>query len=208
MKTPSFESMLELAARIATIPDDRPSWLKSLCQIDNANWLYYRFFYELTKTWAPFKLVEVGTYHGGGAGHFAHLNRQGLVVTIDFDPTSALHVRACPLDNVVTITSSSLDAAVLAETYGPFDGCFIDAEHDLASMYQEYALYRKLVRDGGLMFFDDVNLNPGMQKAWSLVRDPKTTLPGLHFSGFGVARKNDNVVIPEWLHLDAATRSS
>jgi hypothetical protein len=67
------------------------------------------------------------------------------------------------------------------------DLLFIDGLHEFDQAHQEYVLYRNHVRQGGLIFFDDLHINSGMDKLWELVPEPKLELPQLHYTGFGVA---------------------
>ncbi|MFA4971567.1 MAG: class I SAM-dependent methyltransferase [bacterium] len=171
----------------------------------NEGWLYYRFFHEFIQRHGPARVVDIGTHMAGSAVHLACGNPQGHVYTMDPDPNSKNCVALLPVKNITAFTGTSMALADQIRRFGPFDIAVIDGEHHINHMYPEYVCYRSMVKDGGLIFFDDVNYDqfPSMRIAWDLIPDPKALLPTLHFSGFGVCKVDHSI---HALELRAALR--
>lgn len=187
----------ELAEKIATIPDTRPDWMRSTC-MGEEGWLYYRFFHEFIQKHGPAKVVDIGTHAAGSAAHLAYMNPQGHVYTMDPNPNSVNCAASLPVQNITAFTGTSIEMADTIRKYAPFDICCIDGEHHIDHMYPEYVCYRSMMKEGGLMFFDDVDYYqfPTMRTAWDLIPDEKLLLPTLHFSGFGVCKVSHAVYAP------------
>ncbi len=66
------------------------------------------------------------------------------------------------------------------------DICFVDAEHEYEAVTKELNLWYPKIKSGGMMFFDDINLNDGMRRFWNEIQYDKVILPNLHWSGFGL----------------------
>lgn len=191
-------------------PDSRPGWLRDMAGEDNRAACYYPFFYQLCKTRGPLKVLEIGTYRGVSIAHFAEGSRAGghdvVAVTVDIDADSARIVNENLVEgqklNIVPITISSMFGVPLVEPYAPFDVLFIDSLHNFNQAYGEYFLYRPLVKDGGIILFDDISLDATstkeMQVLWEFVPDAKVRLDMLHYSGFGGAVKTPGVEVQEW----------
>lgn len=186
-----------LADRMPLIHDDRPAWLSSLPYArDEQHGCYYRFFHELAKVASPLRVLEIGTHLGGSSAHLAFANRGGHVTTIDIDPKSAALVEGFGLENLSAMTIDSSRATEALSGRAPFDVLFIDAEHEFEPCRREYVQYRKLVRDGGIVFFDDIHMHDGMDRAWAAVADPKIDLPRiLHYTGFGACKVDASLVV-------------
>jgi predicted O-methyltransferase YrrM len=201
---------LETALVAGQIQDDRPEWLKNMASASDPTALYYRFFHELVKRFHPLRVLEIGTYVGTSAAHFGFANTDGgSVLTIDVNPDAKLQlertiegkglyaVKAMTYDSMQWIkTHQALDRGVAI-----YDVLFIDGLHNFNQTYGEYAAYRQLVKDGGLIFFDDLELDMAtrdMQALWEFIPDPKIKLDGLHYTGFGVCEKNPNVLVQPW----------
>lgn len=198
-----LDQIRALADGILGIPDDRPRWMIDLSSANDEGQTqfarYYRFFYEFVKSCKPENVLEIGTYHGTSAAHLAYADPSCKVVTMDIEPSSIAMIEKIAMDhnlnNVTTITGDSFRIFSNAERFGPYDVLFIDAVHDFVHCYGEYLLYRPLVREGGIIFFDDIHLGSEMDAAWDLIADPKIELPTLHYTGFG-ACKVDSTVTP------------
>lgn len=198
----TLEEARELAKRLDISPDERCEMLQAQCP---RTWkvrygLYYDFFYALSKLLGNARLVEIGTYNGVSAGHFAAGSGACSVVTIDITPVCARIIEQLPFPNITAITGDSLEVADQVAALGPYDVAFIDGTHDKEPIYREYCRYRQMLKPGGLMFFDDIDHweYPGAREAWLLVRDPKVELPELHFSGFGVCAVDPAIEVPSW----------
>lgn len=62
--------------------DERYNWQKDN---NGAEWPYYRFFYHLARKLQPGLIVELGTYQGTAAAHFAAamVRTPGVIITVD-----------------------------------------------------------------------------------------------------------------------------
>lgn len=191
----NLDHIIKLAESIPGMPDLRILWLQNMPSASDNTALYYRFFHDLILEYEPLKIVELGTYLGSSAAHLAYSNR-GPVVTIDLDPSATEKAKALNLSNLRTITSDSLKALEGVRDVGSFDICFIDTQHYFRQAYAEYVAYRDLVRDGGLIFFDDIELGDEMSVLWDMIPEPKKSLKVLHYTGFGVVQKDVRVRVP------------
>lgn len=201
MTLPSLDAVSGLAAEVARTPDDRPGGLTVLRDATHPTTLYYRFLYELCRRHTPLAVLEIGTYCGVSAAHMAWGNPQGSVVTVDIQSDAKVQVDRIGLPNVFAITHDSSRARPLLDGR-MFDLIYIDGWHDFNQTYGEYVLFRDLLRDGGLMIFDDVGLpmaGDEMNVFWEFVVDPKVRLDYLHpNTGFGVMQKDPAVTPPPW----------
>lgn len=189
MKTP--DDFLKFAKSVKNRPDLRPSWLKRAVDEPDSTAHYYRFLYELFKELRPGAVLECGTRHGHSAVHMASGYAAANVVTIDMDPKSKEKVAAFPTPNVVALTGNTLALFDEVKSRMPaIDVLFLDSDHTYEVAFGEYRLYRPLVRDGGLILMDDVRINPGLERAWAQIVDPKVEAPFLHWMSFGIAVKD------------------
>lgn len=203
IKTPSRTDLLasvrEKYQSYLGLPDTRPEWLREL-DTDPTS-VYYRFFYELTRSLRPAVTFEIGTCEGKSAAHFAAGNPAGLVITLDIRPSAKKFAEELSLPNLVPILCHSLEAPRSLRYLPMIDILFIDGDHRFEQSYREYCLYRPFVREGGLIFFDDIEINDEMRRLWAAIPDPKESLPKLHYTGFGVAAMASNVEVPSWERL-------
>lgn len=185
---------------IVTTKDKRPERLKAMPATSDD--LYYRLLYAIGEHAAPLRIVEIGTYVGASAAHFAIGNQGGEVVTIDINPDAKRQADRLGIPNLLAIHADS--AAVLpalraaVAEHGLFDVCYVDGLHNFNQAYGEYTLYRPLVKDGGLFLFDDVALDIEMETFWEYVVDPKMRFDVLHRTGFGACVKDPAVQVPSW----------
>jgi predicted O-methyltransferase YrrM len=195
-----LEQVVELA-NDTRYRDGRPSWLWGLPEAADEGSLYYRFFFHLVERFGPLDCIEIGTYLASATAHLAYRNA-GRVVSLDIDPQRTADAGALCAKLDLTFSLLTGDSLDLVKTIdGTFDLCFLDGEHELRQTYAEYLAYRDLVRDGGLVFFDDITLNSSMRVLWDCIPDPKARLDFLHVynnAGFGVCQK-DPAVVPRSL---------
>lgn len=208
MKT--LEDLSRLSADVASKYhssfDNRPEWLRKMKGGMDPAEKYYLFLYYLTLDQDLSRCLEIGTSEGTSTMHMAHslnfsLDGQkkpstGRITTVDVDQSCKLKVdemaTAHGLENVKAITADSSQLAIDDQ----FDLLFIDGNHTLESAYGDYLRFRPLVRDGGVIVFDDTRFNAGMTVAWNHIVDPKMELPQMHYMGFGVAIKNIGAPAP------------
>ena len=186
-----LEDLGELAGNMQQGRDARPDWLQAL-DVDPTS-VYYRFLYHCSAMLKPSVSFEIGTCEGKSAAHLAAGCPSGTVITIDIRRSSKAATDQLLVPNLISIVGDSLQVPSVLKWMPQLDLLFIDGVHELSQAYREYLMYRPYVKEGGLIFFDDIHINPGMDQLWELVRDPKQELPTLHYTGFGVAAKDPSV---------------
>ena len=141
-------------------------------------------------------ILEIGTLYGTSAAYLAS-NPANHVVTVDLDVKVKDRVAKLGFPNIKVFIGNSLLIADQVAREGPFDFAFIDGNHIFEAVYGDYVLYRKSMKPGGFMFFDDIHHPvgwPEMDVFWSRVtKEPKTELPALHDKGFGVVKVDPSV---------------
>lgn len=188
MKTMSLDQMADLARQIPKMPDPRPGWLKAACDEPMNVASYYLFLYELARRVDPKIVIETGTRRGHSAAQFAAGAPAATVITIDILESSKADVARFPVTNVVALTGDSTKIFDQVKGMAPVcDILLLDSDHTYEVIRAEYLAYRELVRDGGIILIDDININPGLRKAWDEVSDPKIEATHLHYMGFGLA---------------------
>jgi predicted O-methyltransferase YrrM len=205
---PTIGNCLAIAQLLPKISDDRPEWLKTLANGSlnpGDDGLYYQFFHELVQEFYPLAVLEIGTNLGASAAHLAFANDGGFVRTIDINPDAKVQLDRALEGKLVPAMAETADSMVWAsehrDLHNYFDLLFIDGLHNFNQTYGEYVAYRQFVRPGGLIFFDDLELDMAtceMQVFWDLVPEEKQKLDMLHYTGFGVCRKDPNVFVPPW----------
>ena len=141
----------------------------------------------MAKELQPEYVVELGTCTGGSTSHLA-AGTSGNVLSIDIEIRPDAKERLFAFDNVELMQGDTRDPALVAEVakLGPIDLLFIDTDHTAEQVTIELALFGPLVRPGGLVFFDDIRINPGMSTWWDALDEDKLELPEMHWTGFGV----------------------
>ncbi len=154
--------------------------------LDSSN-PYYSLLYSVAKELQPKLVVELGTCTGGSTSHLA-AGTSGQVLSIDIEIRADARERLLVFDNIEFIQGDTRSPELVAEVakYGPIDLLFIDTDHTAEQVTAELALFGPLVRPGGLIFFDDIRMNPGMSAWWDNLGEDKLELPEMHWTGFGV----------------------
>lgn len=218
--------LFEMAVQIAKhgmYTDIRPQVLKDLRDAMHPTCPYYNFIHEFVSRLAPLDVIEIGTYVGTSAAHFAWGNThyvgregtvqvQGDVVTVDINPDAKRCVTETSIaigrSNIHAITGDSLSEGVLGFlSNGKFDVLYIDGIHNFSQAYREYFHYREFVREGGLILIDDVGLEMDgdeMNVLWDFIPEPKQRLDHLHTTGFGIVEKTTMTVPHPTLAMIAA----
>ena len=207
-------STLDIATSIAhslnEIEDTRPQWVKDLPHADDPSAMYYRALFEWARHFQPSRILEIGTDRGWSAAHFAAGAPGCTVITLDIRPESSDFILAFPIRNIIPITMSSATAVQHVMSFQPFDILYVDGNHTFNQAYGEYSSYRPLVRNGGLIMFDDLALDmrgDEMGVFWDHVLDRKARLDHLHHTGFGICEVDSSIVIPPWRNvIEEATR--
>ena len=154
--------------------------------LDGSN-QYYNLLYSVAKELQPNLVVELGTCTGGSTSHLAAATA-GKVLSIDNEIRPDAKERLLAFDNIELMQGDTRSSELVNEVAkrGPIDLLFIDTLHTAKQVAAELALFGPLVRPGGLIFFDDIRINPGMSVWWDRLDEDKLELPEMHWTGFGV----------------------
>lgn len=154
---------------------------------------YYGFLYHLAKEMGPANILEIGTDKGDSACHMAAARADNYVVTIDVAVSQVILDRVAPFPNLLFIQDNANRVPDLPNDLRrirpEYDIFFEDGEHSGGQVSGEWANYVPLVRSGGLIIMDDINLPTGIREFWDNIVWPKIELPHLHNTGFGVVIK-------------------
>jgi hypothetical protein len=120
----------------------------------------------------PKRIIEIGAHQGGTAMHFCAVAHE-LVISIDLPdgegggiPLHACYGRNAMIANafphyrgVLGDSHSLTTQLVVDEILGDdlVDGLFIDGDHTLEGVTQDYEMYRCFVKPGGWIAFHDIN---------------------------------------------------
>jgi predicted O-methyltransferase YrrM len=119
---------------------------------------------DIYKDWAPSRVLEVGTYHGGTLYHWLQNATEGAtVVSVDrySEGVDNRHLYPEWRPESVTlhaVSGDSHDPAIVSHvaTYGPYDWVFIDAGHYYDEVRQDWELYGPMCAPGGVVCFHDI----------------------------------------------------
>ncbi len=148
---------------------------------------YYNLLYSVAKELQPKLVIELGTCTGGSTSHLA-AGTSGKVLSIDIEIRPDARELLLAFDNVELMQGDTRDPELVAEVAkrGPIDLLFIDTLHTAEQVTAELVLFSPSVRQRGLIFFDDIRINPGMSSWWDSLDEDKLELPEMHWTGFGV----------------------
>jgi predicted O-methyltransferase YrrM len=196
-----LDEAVRVARSLDEIPDTRPRWLLDLPHANDPAARYFRALYEIARALGPKAVLEIGTDRGWSAAAMAAGSEECRLVTLDINPESADFVARLPTRNITALTLNSGVAFEHVLRFAPFDWLFVDGNHTFNQAFGEYALYRPLVRDGGLILFDDVGLQMAgdeMGVLWEIIIDRKERLDHLHHTGFGICEVQKALTLPPW----------
>lgn len=179
--------MLEFIEQIS-LKCDVPTGDKFLDDLYDSSGPYYRFLYHLTSYIKPRLAIELGTMKGISLAYIARGTTSGKVVSVDHQITSEASNICSSLPNATLLCSKSEDAIEYipeCKTQG-IDFLYVDTDHTYDQANLEYKIYKPLMNPGGIIVYDDISLNDGMKKFWESIKEPKVSLPVLHWTGFGV----------------------
>jgi predicted O-methyltransferase YrrM len=170
-------------------------------------------FASMVRRLKPRRLVEIGTAQGGVFWLLCQLSGDDAVlVSVDLPATERfsgglkLNVDLLgmkkPGQTVHAVAGNSHDPAIFNQVKALFDGAlldvlFIDGDHSYEGVRQDYEMYRRLVRPGGIIAFHDIIRtafeNCEVDKFWTELTQKRssnmTEIIGRqpsHFGGIGV----------------------
>lgn len=153
---------------------------------------FYHFLYHVTNFYRPKSVLEIGTDKGDSACHLAAGCAESQIVTVDQATSPTIFDRIKPWPNVTFLHFNVNDVVgcpAALQGWAPFDIFYEDGEHSGGQVSGEWAHYVPLVRPGGLIIMDDINLPTGIRAFWDAIGWPKAEFPWLHDTGYGVVLK-------------------
>lgn len=150
---------------------------------------YYRLFYLIAKELQPSFVVELGSWQGTAAAHFAIGHPESKVVTIDIHREDKAAQQRCyeaanHIPNFTYINGWSWDVVDQVKAFNqPIDILYIDAWHDAKYTTQEWDLYSPLLSDTALVIGDDITAAynfEGMREWWDALPGDSILDPRLH----------------------------
>ena len=135
-----------------------------------------RELFEVIRARQPSRMIEVGSFRGGTALVFAGaLTGQREMLLVDLPHRRALQFLQKSIDQIrqegVRVKffngdSASLGANDSATKFSPVDVLYIDGCHETPHVIHDYLMYRRFVKDEGLIGFHDVSHTSKVRRAW------------------------------------------
>jgi len=188
----------------------------------STDYQYLIYLREIAKQLGAKLIIEVGSYIGLSAKHFAQgiadHKGGGLIVCVDscisveektFKNLNRYHPKGTTgiknaLKKSIEIKTVAKDSAIALDSVKKIIGrkkadiLFLDATHQFNQVWNEYEKFRPLVKQGGIIILDDIKVHPQMEYFWSLIKEPKIEANELHSTGFGVVLCDHAIKMPKY----------
>lgn len=159
--------------------------------------LYYQWLACLIRLVKPKQVVELGAAAGISTTMMAlELDKDAKLYSVDFDPRIAWIWMDDEFPQVIKLLGDTRDLSIFVHDMerqnrsdlGKTDVWFFDSLHTQDQLEAELKLYTPFFKKGAILVFDDIHMNPGMEKVWNdLPYDKQDISNPCHWSGFGVA---------------------
>jgi predicted O-methyltransferase YrrM len=136
---------------------------------------YYRFLAGLVRATGARRIAELGTHFGGSiqaliAGVRDDLRAQAQVATVDV--TALNRERLDAIAGLQCVQGDALDDDIIRTMMAAFDDhvdvLFVDTIHSYQQTMENTAVYANRLKPA-LIVFDDIHLNPEMERFWATV---------------------------------------
>jgi predicted O-methyltransferase YrrM len=185
-----FKDLEELVSKSisSTIESE---YLRDLFNLDTSS-VYYKYLYNVLNKFKGEEIVtlELGTFKGRSSAFLAEANPEGSVLTVDLAPKEESKEVLERYPNLKSFLGRS-DTTELVNSFEDesIDICYFDTEHEYDVVSKEVEVWHPKIKKGGIMLFDDVHMNKGMEKFWKELPYEKGYSDELHWTGFGYAIK-------------------
>ncbi len=161
---------------------DYPGWL------ERDSRLYYLYLNALVRVVRPHRVLELGTCQGGSTLFTLLALPVGAdLCTVDIVDRADFLKEFGGDRRLRRVVANDLDLSAVKPQDG-IDVLFIDTEHSYDQVSREWELYRPFLSPSAVVAFDDIHLNPEMERFWVELKLPKLdTGRQFHQSGFGLA---------------------
>jgi cephalosporin hydroxylase len=153
---------------------------------------YYKYLPLVVEKFKPQQVVELGSAAGTSAlMMLSYLPDNATLYACSIpEPEGEFRFIKEDYPNLKLIRGDDLDLSVWGDIdLSKTDIWFWDTDHNYEQITAEYKLYKPFLKKGCLVFIDDINLNEGMKRFWSELKEEKLALPEWHTylsTGFGV----------------------
>ena len=126
----------------------------------------------------PKVILELGTCCGFSSSYMSYFTSDSKIYTIEGSENVAKIAREnhqeFHLNNIqVFVGRFDLVLPGLLENIKPLDFVFIDGHHDKFATLEYFHKILPFMSEGGVMLFDDIVWNAGMQEAWEKILESK-----------------------------------
>lgn len=153
--------------------------------------LYYQWLACLMKLLKPKQVVELGGAAGISTIMMAtSLPQDSKIYSVDFDPEIAWKWMDREYPQVIKLLGDTRDLNIYPKDMElqATDIWFFDSLHTEDQLSSELKIYTPFFKEGAVLVFDDIHMNPGMERIWNeLPYDKQDISTPCHWSGFGVA---------------------
>lgn len=169
LKEVSFEDDL----RRYTLPKSEAHWMRTAA--------YYSGLAIYAKLASASSVLEIGTLFGGSAIALAKYAQRVIAADVDL---SGAEVTNLFQHNIKPYRCDSVESCLSIPLAG-IDLVFVDIDH---SGRYEQLLHERFLRDyRGVVFYDDISMNSGIQDFWNRIGCEKVAT-NWHHMGFGAVR--------------------
>ena len=160
MNKVTYADLLELQANMykEAIPEEVLELFKH-----NSPPNHYRFLYLFTKKYRPEIIVELGTHRGISASAMAKGNPKAAVHTIDIQKYDEHFNNDI---NIKEYLGSSIDKNIVDQMPNDIELLFSDSGHSYELTIGEYYNYLPKMKQGSVIFFDDIISAEGTNRFW------------------------------------------
>lgn len=139
---------------------------------------YYKGLAGYCKLKSPKRILEIGTCTGASAVCMAKYSSN--ILTLDVVDAN-INFAALATKNI--LFQKVTPQEVLEFNFSDFDFIFVDIDHTGDTEKLLHQLFKAQYH--GIVFWDDVQMNPAMKSFWDTVDCPKI-VTNWHFTGFGL----------------------
>lgn len=149
--------------------------------------LYMSFLYNVTRTLKPEIIVELGNREGRSTNSIvAGMDEKQELYTVDIKrQLTEVHEHVLQQSNVTALFGSSADPQIVDQVPNNIDLLFIDTEHTIEHLNQEWSLFESKLSDHAIVAVDDINWT-GLDQFTKMISKRFKTINSteLHGSGF------------------------